>query len=84
MSSKNCYGNQAKLKKKIAEGITHAVEQLLFSLFPSIPTFYLNLILWLVVFFLLFWALMGYFWGQGRVINYLVINYIVGTHHVDL
>ena len=48
---------------KTVLGSNHVVEQLLFSIFPSILTFdfYLNL-----GSFFLFVALMGYFWGWGR------------------
>ena len=46
------------------KGSTHVVEQLLFSRVPSILTFDFNLILGS---FFLLGALMGYFWGQGRV-----------------
>ena len=39
-------------------GSRHKVQQLLFSLLPSILTFDFDLIF--ILFFLLFWALMGY------------------------
>ena len=39
---------------------TYVVEQLLFSIVPSIMTFDFG------YFFLVFGALMGYFWGRGR------------------
>ena len=45
-------------------GSSHVVEQLLFSVILSIPTLDFDLILG---YFLLFRALMGYFWGGGRV-----------------
>ena len=45
-------------------GSTHVVEQLSFSMFPSTLSFDFDL--WLES-FLIFWALMGYFWGWGRV-----------------
>ena len=45
-------------------GSTHVVEQLLFSIVPSILTFDFDLILGT---FFAFGALMGYFWGQGKV-----------------
>ena len=45
-------------------GSTHVVEQLSFSMFPSTLAFNFDLMFWS---FLTFWALMGYFWGWGRV-----------------
>ena len=45
-------------------GSTHVVEEILLSMFPSILTFDFYLILGS---FSTFWALMGYFWGWGRV-----------------
>ena len=49
---------------QITLGSIHIVQQLLFSLFPSILIFDFDLILGL---FFTFWALMGYFWGWDRV-----------------
>ena len=49
---------------QIVLGSTHIVQQLLFSLFPSILAFDFDLILGL---FLTFWALMGCFRGLSRV-----------------
>ena len=46
---------------------THVVEQLSFSMFPSILTFDFDLILGLFLIFFL--VLMGYFLGWGRVQN---------------
>ena len=48
---------------KTVLGSTHVVEQLSFSMFPSLLTFDFDLILGL---FFTFWALMGYFWHWGR------------------
>ena len=45
-------------------GSTHVVEQLSFSVLPSILTFDFDLILWS---YLTFLAIMGYFAGWGRV-----------------
>ena len=45
-------------------GSTHVVEQLSFSMFPSTLSFDFDLRL---ESFLIFWALMGDFWGWGRV-----------------
>ena len=45
-------------------GYTNIVEQVSFSMLPSILTFYFGLIL---VLFFTFWVLMGYIWGSGRV-----------------
>ena len=47
-------------------GSTHVVEQLSFSMFPSTLAFDFDLMLGSP---LTFWALMGYFWGWGRVRN---------------
>ena len=52
------------LVSKIVLGFTHIVDQLLFSIVPSILTFNFHLILGS---FFLLGALMGYFWSQGRV-----------------
>ena len=49
---------------KTISGCTHVVKHLLFSKFSSILAFDIDLIL---VSFLTFRALMGYFWGWGRV-----------------
>ena len=48
---------------KTVFGSTLVVEELSFSMFPSILAFDFDLMLGS---FLTFWALMGYFWGWGR------------------
>ena len=48
---------------KTVLGSTHVLEQLLFSIVPSIMTFDIYLSLGS---FFPFWALKGYFWGRGR------------------
>ena len=47
---------------KTVLGYTHVVEQLSFSMFPSILTFDFDLILWS---FLTFWGPIGLFLGLG-------------------
>ena len=49
---------------KTVLGSRHVVEQLLFSIVPSILTFNFHLVLGS---FFTFGALMGYFWGLGRI-----------------
>ena len=50
---------------KTASGSIQVVEKLSFSTVPSILTCDFDLIFGF--FFLLLWALMGYFWGRSRV-----------------
>ena len=60
-----------RLRFKTVLGSTHVVEQLLISFIPLILIFDFDLIL--VVLFLLFGALMGYFWGPSRVQNCFMV-----------
>ena len=53
------------LSSRTVLGSTHLVEQLSFSMIPSILTFDFYLILGSFLSF--FGAIMGYFWGLGRV-----------------